>query len=200
MIRATKLGIWALATVARRSCKCRVTVERQLCVRIEKGTRLLGGARLLESVRLLRLLRLLEGTTMPAAAAAWHFPAAWYLPAAWHLSQFSRITVVRLLCDIRMTVMRQSQVPQIPNQSQFSFIGRQPLTKLSHISRTFWLTEIKLRRIQDTRDDSVTILRENLPCDFFFFFLTCFKKSQIPATCERIPATHARKLRKPANV
>ena len=60
MIRATKLGIWALATVARRSRECRATVERQLCVRIEKGARLLGGARRLESARLLRLL---EGTT-----------------------------------------------------------------------------------------------------------------------------------------
>ena len=46
---------WALATVTRRSRKCRATVERQLCVRIDKGARLLGGA---------RLLRLLEGTTM----------------------------------------------------------------------------------------------------------------------------------------
>ena len=75
---------WALATVARRSRECRATVEWQLCVRIEKGARLLGGARLLESARLLRLL---EGTTIHC----------------------------------------------ISNQSQFSFIGRQPLTKLPHI-------------------------------------------------------------------
>ena len=45
------------------------------------------------------------------------------------------------------------------NQFLFSFKGRQTLAKLSPISRTFWFTEIKLRRVRDIRDDSVTVLR-----------------------------------------
>ena len=79
------------------------------------------------------------------------------------------------------------------NQSQFSCIGRQPLTKLSHISRTFRLTETKLRRVQDTRDDSVTILRENLSREFFEHVQNssdtrarpCDSREEIENPCER---------------
>ena len=55
--------------------------------------------------------------------------------------------------DTRAIVVRHS-CPEcqvlifVFSQSYFSFIGRQSLTNLSHISRTFWLTETKLRRIQ----------------------------------------------------
>ena len=85
----------------------------------------------------------------------------------------------------------------VSNQSQFSCIGRQPLTKLSHISRTFWLTETKLRSVRDGFETPATTLWlfwENI-CRANF--LNMFK---IPATRERDPVTHARKLRTPANV
>ena len=90
------------------------------------------------------------------------------------------------------------------NQSQFSFLGRQPLTKLSHISRTFWLMETKLRSGWDVLETSSRHLRRL--CDYIEIkfvlriFWTCPKNSQILATQMRSPATRARKLRTMANV
>ena len=82
----------------------------------------------------------------------------------------------------------------VSNQSQFSCIGRQPLTKLSHISRTFWLTETKLRRVRDGFETPATTLWLFWEKICHANFVNMFK---IPATRERGPATHARKLRTP---
>ena len=61
----------------------------------------------------------------------------------------------------------------VSNQSQFSFIGRQPLTKLSHISRTFWLTETKLRRIRDT-PTTLWLCWEKICRAIYFYFYYIF--------------------------
>ena len=95
-----------------------------------------------------------------------------------------RTTVTRMSSNSRMTAMREKwercqaagkyqaagrcqaaaaagRYHYVSNQSQFSFIGPQPLTK-SHISRTFLLTETKLRRIRDGFETPAMSL-----CDYF---------------------------------
>ena len=51
----------------------------------------------------------------------------------------------------------------------------------------------KLNRVRDTRDDSGTNLRKHLSRNVYNMI-------KIPATRERTPATHSRKLRTPTNV
>ena len=66
----------------------------------------------------------------------------------------------------------------------------------SHICRTFWLTEIKSRRVRDRFETTAPTLRLFWEKICRTNFLNMFK---IQATPERRPATHARRLRTTAN-